>query len=357
MHRRPRSTSDAHHWSTIVRRRALTVGAVLLAGAGLNIAMTRPGARTRGADHSLSREITTAFPHADAPPDTTLWIELRGVDLHIDDTHALRIRDLRGQVMSASAAVIPFLDQPSSFSIRVTSGTVGMTGPDLAALLNSYVFAYPQAPLHGLSARVDGGQLVLSGTMHKGVDLPFEITSTLSLQPNGLIRAHSTRVRLLGVNGEALLHALGFHLNQVLDLKGSHGASVDGDDLLLDPDQMVPPPMVVGKLASIAIQGDQVVQTFVRLAADTMFNSFAVVDTMWHGFVNFRGGRLRFGKLTMTDTDLLIVGADQQHAFDLDLAHYNQQLVAGTTANLPNLGLRVTMPNYASLKRAASGKP
>ena len=48
----------------------------------------------------------------------------------------------------------------------------------------------------------------------------------------------------------------------------------------------------------------------------------------------------------MTDTDLLIVDADQRDPFDLYMARYNVQLTAGTTKNLPNLGLRVAMPDY-----------
>jgi hypothetical protein len=36
------------------------------------------------------------------------------------------------------------------------------------------------------------------------------------------------------------------------------------------------------------------------------------------------------------------------------MAKYNEQLVAGNTKNLPNLGLRVSMPDYSSLTAKVS---
>jgi hypothetical protein len=45
----------------------------------------------------------------------------------------------------------------------------------------------------------------------------------------------------------------------------------------------------------------------------------------------------------------LIVDADQSDPFDLYMARYNVQLTAGVTKNLANLGLRVSMPDYAKV--------
>jgi hypothetical protein len=288
---------------------------------------------------------------ADPIADSALWIAMRDVDLHIDETHSMHVRELHGQVNSVRPDAIPFLDDPASFRIRVTSGTVDLTGPDLAALLNSYVFAYHGSPLRNIRARVEGSTVVLNGIMHKGVDLPFEMTSELSLEPDGRIRAHARKMKMLGVNGAALLHALGMHLDKVLDLRGSRGATVIGDDLLLDPVRIVPPPAIEGRLASVRVEGDHLSQTFVRTADDSIFGGRVRVDSSAHHYLYFRGGQLKFGKLLMTDTDLLIVDADESDPFDLYMARYNVQLTAGTTKNLANLGLRVSMPDYGKVKK------
>ena len=41
--------------------------------------------------------------------------------------------------------------------------------------MNSYIFAYPGAPLKHLKVHTSGSQVVQSGVMHKIVDIPFEI--------------------------------------------------------------------------------------------------------------------------------------------------------------------------------------
>jgi len=274
---------------------------------------------------------------------------MREVNLHIDDDHVMYVRSLHGQVNAVNAGTVPLLDDPSSFRIRVTSGTVDLSGPALAALLNGYVFAYKGSPLRNIRARIEGNTVVLNGIMHKGVDLPFEMTSELSLEPDGRIRAHPRKMKMLGINGAALLHALGMHLDKVLDVSGSRGATVQGDDLLLDPVRIIPPPAIEGRLASVRVEGDHISQTFIRTPDDSIFDTRVVPDSAAHHYTYFRGGQLRFGKLLMTDTDLLIVDADQSDPFDLYMARYNVQLTAGMTKNLPNLGLRVSMPDYGKV--------
>ena len=287
----------------------------------------------------------TPLPAAFA--DST-WIEMRNVLLHIDDRGVIRIERLRGQVLTDSGTPA-VLDDAKSFTIRVTRGTTRLTGDDLASLLNSVVFAYEGAPLKKLRARMEGNAVVLSGTLRKGVSLPFSITATPTLEPDGRVRMHPTRTRILGINGAALMKALGLKLDNLIDLKKARGAVVEGNDILLDPTQILPPPAIEGRLESIGVVGDELVQTFVTTPLDSIFERYVQPDSLQPNFVYFRGGRLRFGKLEMIDTDLQIIDADQHDPFDLYLAKYNRQLVAGTSRNLENYGLRVVMPDFGDL--------
>jgi hypothetical protein len=303
-----------------------------------------PRAQTDGGDPKSTAAVTPLPRHLAG----TTWIEMRNVLLHIDDRGVIRIDRLRGQVMTDSGTP-PVLDDARSFRIRVTRGTTRLTGDDLASLLNSVVFAYDGAPLKRMRARMEGNAIVLSGTLRKGVNLPFSITATPTLEPDGRVRMHPTRTRILGINGAALMKALGLQLDDLIDLKNARGAVVDGNDILLEPTQILPPPMIEARLESIGVVGDELVQTFVTTPLDSIFERYIQPDSTQPNFVYFRGGRLRFGKLEMIDTDLHIVDADQRDPFDLYLAEYNRQLVAGTSRNLETLGLRVTMPDFGDL--------
>src|SRR5688572_13124533 len=146
------------------RRRALTALTTMI----LVALVGGPRAQTPDRD-TKSENTLTPLPAAFA--DST-WIEMRNVLLHIDDRGVIRIERLRGQVLTDSATPA-VLDDATSFTIRVTRGTTRLTGDDLASLLNSVVFAYEGAPLRKMRARMQGNAVVLSGTLRKGVNLPF----------------------------------------------------------------------------------------------------------------------------------------------------------------------------------------
>ena len=287
-----------------------------------------------------------------------MWTAMRNVDLRVGAKGAVRVRELHGRVFETEPGTSPFLDNPDSFGIEVTSGVVALDGDGLSTLLNERVFNYKGSPIRSLRVSVENGQLVQRGVIRKGVDLPFQMWSTLTLTDDNRIRSHPTRLILLGVNGLSLLHALGLKMEKVLDVRGTKGiVQMQGDDMLLDALQMIPPPRVKGAIASVQIEGDEVVQTFAKTPADSVFDTFVRVDSSVRNYVYYRGGTLRFGKLTMWPTDLLIGDADESDRFDLDLNRYAQQLVAGYTRNLPNNALRTWMPDFDDLKRGPIAPP
>jgi hypothetical protein len=301
------------------------------------------------AARDLSRAPDSARPRS--ANDSSLWMEMRNVDLHINPRSAMHIRSLRGQVLTTTPGTIAWLDKPASFRIRATSGNVALDGDAISALLNDVAFNYPGAPIKNLRVTIENGSIVQRGTLHKGVPIPFQMWSVPVLQPDGRLKLHPDRLKILGVNGSSLMHALGLHLDKMMDLSKSRGASVKGDDIYLDPLQIIPPPTVEGKLTSVRIEGALLIQEFARTADDSMFGTYVKPDSGARNFIYFRGGNLRFGKLTMADTDLLIHDSDESDPFDLYFAEYNRQLVAGHTNNLANFGLRTWMVDYGKLGR------
>jgi len=278
--------------------------------------------------------------------DSALWMEMRNVDLHIDERQVMHMRVLRGQVIPTIPGATAFLDDPKSFHVRVTNGVVALSGDAIGALLNEIAFNYADAPIKHLRVRIEKGQLVQKGTLHKGVDIPFEMWATPVLTSDGKLKLHPDKLHIFSVNGLTLMHALGLHLESMMDLHKARGVTVDGNDLFVDPLQLIPPPTVEGRLSAVRIQDSLLVQEFMRTPDDTIFGTYVRPDSGSHNFVYFRGGQLRFGKLTMQDTDLLINDDDERDPLDLYLTRYNKQLAAGHTKNLPNFGLRTWLVDY-----------
>lgn len=290
---------------------------------------------------------------ARAANDSLLWMEMRNVDLHINPKSAMHVRSLRGQVLT-TPGTIAWLDKPTSFRVRATSGVVALDGDAITALLNEIAFNYPGAPIKNLRVTIENGSVVQRGTLYKGVPIPFQMWSVPVLQPDGRLKLHPDRMKIFGVNGNTMMRALGLHLDKMMDLSKARGVSVKVDDIYLDPLQIIPPPTVEGRLTSVRVEGALLIQEFARTADDSIFGTFVKPDSGSRNFIYFRGGALRIGKLTMADTDLLIHDSDENDPFDLYFIDYNRQLVAGHTSNLMNYGLRTWMVDYGKLDKVNS---
>src|SRR4029450_11224467 len=120
------------------------------------------------------------------------------------------------------------------------------------------------------------------------------------------------------------------------------GVSLEGNDLILNPGLILPRPRISGRVTDVQIQGDQILQIFGTRPK-------AVAHQHSGNYMAYRGGQLRFGKLTMSDTDLLLIDMNQQDSFDFYLDHYKDQLVAGYTKTTPAFGLRVYIRDFNKL--------
>jgi len=286
-------------------------------------------------------------PVADtAVPPTRL--QMQNVDFYVDARIPLRIRRLDGTIRSKVGGPVS-LDDKRSFIIHVNAGEVGLTGPDLSALLNNYVFNYAGAPLRNIRVTTSGSQIVQKGTLHKVFPMPFEIRATLSVTQDGRIRIHPVRTEILGLHVDALMRGLGLALDEVINLKKAKGASVSGNDIFLDPTLILPPPQIEGRVTGVRVEGSEVVQTFgppgeIRLGP--------IPDSTQRNYMFYRGGRLQFGKLMMLDAEMLITDLDPADPFRFELDNYQPQLIAGYSKTLKSGGLVVFMRDRDKL-----GKP
>jgi hypothetical protein len=273
---------------------------------------------------------------------------MRRVNFYVDTAVVLHIHHLDGTMRSKKGGPIIF-DDKSSFIITIDTAEVGMTGADLSALLNKYVFGYEGSPLSDLHLRTEGDHVVQSGRMHKFATIPFEITATMDVTPEGLIRIHPTKTKILGINGERLMKFLGLTLEKLLDLKGATGATAHGNDILLDPAKILPPPTIEGRVVSVRVDGDEVIQAFGATAPHAPVQALVPPDTNVKNYMFYKGGMLRFGRLLMLDAEMQITDLDPEEVFRFDLSRYNAQLVAGYERTLADGGLEVWMRDVDKL--------
>jgi len=107
-------------------------------------------------------------------------------------------------------------------------------------------------------------------------------------------------------------------------------------------------PAVEGRVGRVEVTDSEIVQTF-RPADGHAPDPLVLPIPKTPNYMFFRGGVLRFGKLTMDDTDLFIQDAAPEDPFDFWLDRYNDQLVGGGSRNTRDHGLIVVMPDFAKL--------
>lgn len=267
------------------------------------------------------------------------------VDLRIGTGIVVEVRFLRGSMEPLKADIPVTFDDASSFDVRVSFARVAISAATLANLINHYAFAYDGAPLKNVSVEIADGRLKLKGTMHKGVDMPFSLEGRPEPDQDGNIRLHAERLRAGHLPVKGLLHLFGEDLAKLVNTNEARGVRLEHDDVVLFPSRLTPPPHIIGRVTRVDMEGDRVVETF---GAEQSVHRLEVPRRA-RNYMYHSGGLLRFGKLTMTDADLEIVGIARKNRFEFCLSDYNRQLVAGYSKNTPRHGLIVFMPDCSSL--------
>ncbi len=277
---------------------------------------------------------------------------MRNVRLHLTDTVELHVDDLRGHLTSRTSGA-PFFDDINSYRVDIDYARVDMSPQSLSNLMNGYVFAGDRAPVKNVSISIEGGELLQSGTLKKGIPVPFKMRGTIAATEDGRLRIHPTSLKAAGFVSKRVLDFFGLELERLLDVRNTRGVAVDGDDLLLDPGEILPPPRVHGRVTRAWIDGGAVRLQFGDAAAPGIDPPLPKVKN----YMYYRGGTLRFGKLTMEDADLLLTDADPSDPFDFSPPKYEAQLVAGYSKNTKAHGLIVYMPDADDLVKRGRRTP
>jgi len=247
------------------------------------------------------------------------------------------IRWLRGEMTRSRRNFNPSFDDPDSFFLDVKAGVIWANISDIGKLLNGSGMA--NSPLKNISLSGEGNQIKLKGTLHKIVPLPIELSGTIAAAPANRIQVHVTKISILKIPFKGLLG--GFHITiaDLIHKAGVPGVQIAGNDIFFDTQKLLPPPHLRGHLTSVRIVNQQLEEVYGNAQ-----NDVAHVER-WRNFLRLREGTLDFGKLTMHHVDLIMIDISNDDWFDLDLAHYQEQLVNGYTRMTPQAGLQIFMPD------------
>ena len=310
---------------------------------------------------AVAPEASTAANHAPATespapqPVPTNWrgvkTEMRNVMFHLTNKSAAHLETLSGELWPTGKNNMPVFDDKNSFEVRISSAKVSISPQALSEIMNSYVFARSDAPLRDISVSIDKDRLIIKGKLHSKGDIPFTTAGKVSTTPDGRLRLHTEKVTALKIPVKGMMGLFGIELANVVNTSKIDGLDADKDDLLMDLGRLLPPPHIKGKIKAVRIEGNAIVTIFGD--GDAKLPAAAEKDN----YMSFSGNSVRFGTLTMENTDLTVLDLDPGDPLDWNQDHYKEQLVAGYSKINSSFGLRCYVKDFAKLARSSSPPP
>lgn len=189
------------------------------------------------------------------PGGTTRFLA-HNVLYRLDPNISMQLTEMNADVVLKDPSM-PFVPaNKTDYGLAVHRAIVDKDASSLEALMNNYVFNDKDSPLRNLHITFQGEQLDMTGQMKKGVWVGFEMKGSLSPTPDGKIMMTPTLVKSLGVRVDGLLNLIGLQMQKLLKTKESKGVSIVGNNVIMDPALMYPPPTLMGKVSAVGVRNN-----------------------------------------------------------------------------------------------------
>ncbi|HZZ13559.1 MAG TPA: hypothetical protein VFE79_22980, partial [Paraburkholderia sp.] len=166
----------------------------------------------------------------------------RDVDFRVTGDIGFMIHDMAATLTPARAGQPIVFDDPTSLSIDVHRGDVTLDGARLTAIFDRYLFQYQGSPLRNMRVvPEDGGNLRITGEMHRESWVPIVLTGSLSMRSADELVFHPDHVEVAGVGADKLMQAAHVRMADLLKVD-TPIARLDGDDVVMQVAKLTPPP-------------------------------------------------------------------------------------------------------------------
>jgi hypothetical protein len=267
-------------------------------------------------------------------------------------------------------------DDLDSFHLTLQQSAIRIRPDVLAGMFNESVFNYPNSKVRDFKVTIEsrdakdlddaqhardkdkekekdkdkddvekpppGKHLVkLSGKVNLIAWIPFEMFTELSVDPKTNTMVISVdHLKIFGkIPATKLIKWTPMHLDKVITLPPNQSLMVSGNQIMVKPFGLFPPPRINGKLESVTVGADDITIAFAGEAVPAPKSEAK-------NYVYLSGGIAQFGKFRMQDTDVLILDQNQSNPFNFSIAHYADMIKRSTVDVRDLRSVTVSMPDY-----------
>jgi len=200
------------------------------------------------------RSSLAQLPQKKGSKTPAVQVDMRNVMYHFTDQVAVHIHQLHGLVLPTQGARLPVFDDVQSFSFVIHFAEIAIGTDALANVLNQYVFAAPDAPIKDIAVSTAGNSVKVHGKLPGKGNIAFETEGTAVATPEGHIRIHAHKVSVARVPVKGLMDLLGLNIAQLINTDKVRGVRLEGNDLILDPALLLPPPRIAGRVTEVQVR-------------------------------------------------------------------------------------------------------
>jgi hypothetical protein len=279
-------------------------------------------------------------PNQPAGAKGTTFVTMRNVFLRVDPEIGVLIRQLEGDLQPKRQGDPVIYDDIRSFTTNIYRAQLVIDSANITRLKNKYVFNYPESPLKEINVQFTAGRIRMSGKMKQITWVPFEMEGTATTTPDGMILMVPDSIKVLGI-------PIGLQTSKLLKLAADRGVRLYGNNIILNPAQLFPPPAISGRVVGVNVQQDSMVLTF-----DSPRRAMPRVlpDPKVQNYMHVYGGEVLIMNELQRGAELQMVDMDPANPFDFFMAEYRSHLKAGYVKVVNDQGSLITlMPDYTKI--------
>lgn len=277
----------------------------------------------------------------------------RNVMYRVDEDIVIGMPNLNAdiQVYQENQPFIPA--NREDYLVRIHTGDLVIDQAAMAQIFNKYEFNYPDCPLSNLSIEAKQGKLKMSGTLRKGIlPLPFEMEGALRPNGQGQVVLTPDSVKSAGIPVKGLMNLIGLEVASLMNARPNGGLKIDGNDLIIHPDRLLPAPAISGFVAGVRVEPGKVIMVF----DDQVRREVPALPEPWaQNWILMQGGNILINTHLIMDATLQMVDLNPKDPMHYYMPLYREQLEAGftvatkasTIAYLPDVyDIHAPMPRY-----------
>ncbi len=281
------------------------------------------------------------------PSQGNTYAVMRNVFLRMDPELGVLVKNLEGQLIPKRSGDPVIFDDVRSFITKVARAEIIIDDKNITYLKNNYTFNFPDSPIKEVNVEFLPGRLRMSGKLKQIIWVPFSMEGQISPTPDGKLKLVPDEIRTAGIPVISLLKFIGLTTSKLISVSAERGLSFTGNDVILDPELLFPPPKMSGRVVAA-----EVTQGQMRI----VFNSGARVpqrqmpDPGAANFMHVYGGQLLVMNELHRGSEMQMVDMKPGDPFEFYMGQYREHLKAGYVKVANDKGSLITlMPDYTDL--------